>query len=123
MGIVYQTNIIDFLLVTVFLGGGAAYLVGRAMASTWAPILLLVVYTALLSAAVRFIHYALFHGTLLSLHYFAVDVVILGILAALGYRITRAGQMTTQYGWLYRRSGPLSWRRRSPAEDGAAEGV
>jgi hypothetical protein len=123
MGIVYQTNIIDFLLVTVFLGGGAAYLVGRAMASTWAPILLLVVYTALLTAAVRFIHYALFHGTLLSLHYFAVDVVILGILAALGYRITRAGQMTTQYGWLYRRSGPLTWRRRPPAENGAAEGV
>jgi hypothetical protein len=123
MGIVYQTNIIDFLLVTVFLGGGAAYLVGRAMASTWAPILLLVVYTALLTAAVRFIHYALFHGTLLSLHYFAVDVVILGILAALGYRITRAGQMTTQYGWLYRRSGPLAWRRSPPAENGAAEGV
>ncbi len=123
MGILYQTNVIDFLLVTAFLGGGAAYLVGRAMAFTWAPRTLLVVYTFLLTAAVRFIHYALFHGTLLSLHYFAVDVVILGVLAALGYRITRAGQMASQYGWLYQRVGPLAWRRRSPAEDRAPEGA
>ena len=123
MGLIYQTNIIDFLLVTVFLGGGAAYLVGRAMAFIWAPRPLLVVYTFLLTAAVRFIHYALFHGTLLSLHYFAVDVIILGVLAAFGYRITRAGQMASQYGWLYRRTGPLSWRRRPPAGDSAPEGA
>ncbi len=121
MGLLYQTNIIDFLLVTVFLGGAAAYLVGRALAYTWAPVKLLVLYTFFLTAAVRFIHYALFHGTLLSLHYFVVDVVILAVLAALGYRITRASQMVSQYGWLYRRAGPLSWRRRSPAGDGAPE--
>ena len=119
MGVFYQTNIVDFLLVTVFLGGGAAYLVGRAMAYTWAPRLLLVLYALLLTCAVRFIHYALFHGTLLSLHYFAIDVIVLGVLAALGYRITRAGQMTSQYGWLYQRVGPLSWRRRGGAPEGA----
>ncbi len=123
MGVIYQTNIIDFLLVTVFLGGGAAYLVGRAMAYTWAPTALLAVYTALLSAAVRFIHYALFHGTLLSLQYFVVDLVILGALAALGYRITRAGQMASQYGWLYRRAGPLSWHRRKGGDGGTPEGA
>ena len=123
MGVFYQTNIVDFLLVTVFLGGGAAYLVGRAIASTWVPIRLLVVYTILLTAAVRFIHYALFHGTLLSLQYFVVDLVILAVLAALGYRVTRAGQMTSQYGWLYQRVGPLAWRRRSPPGGGAAEGA
>lgn len=115
MGVIYQTNIIDFLLVTVFLGGGAAYLVGRAIALAWVPKRNLVVYTILLSAAVRFIHYALFHGTLLSLQYFVVDLVILGLLAALGYRVTRAGQMTSQYGWLYQRVGPLGWRHRDPA--------
>ncbi|WP_367116785.1 DUF6867 family protein, partial [Bauldia sp.] len=27
----------------------------------------------------------------------------------------RAGQMTSQYGWLYERSGPFSWRSRPPA--------
>ena len=123
MGIVYQTNIIDFLLVTVFLGGGAAYLVGRAMAYTWSPKNLLVVYTILLAAAVRFIHYALFHGTLLSLQYFVVDLAVLSVLAACGHRITRAGQMASQYGWLYRRVGPLAWRRRSLDGGGAPEGA
>ncbi len=123
MGIIYQTNIIDFLLVTVFLGGGAAYLVGRAIASTWAPLRMLVVYAALLTGAVRFIHYALFHGTLLSPQYFVVDLVVLGVLAALGYRITRAGQMASQYSWLYQRAGPLAWRRRASTTDGAPEGA
>ena len=123
MSVIYQTNIIDFLLVTVFLGGGAAYLVGRAIAYGWTPIRLLVVYAGLLTVAVRFIHYALFHGTLLSVQYFVVDLVVLGVLAALGYRITRAGQMTTQYGWLYRRIGPFAWRRRSPDGDGEPEGA
>ncbi len=123
MGVIYQTNIIDFLLVTVFLGGGAAYLVGRAIALAWVPRRMLVIYTALLSGAVRFIHYALFHGTLLSLQYYVVDLVVLAVLAALGYRITRAGQMTSQYGWLYQRVGPLAWRRRSSTADGAPEGA
>jgi hypothetical protein len=123
MGVIFQTNIVDFLLVTVFLGGGAAYLVGRAIAYTWAPIRMLVVYTALLTAAVRFIHYALFHGTLLSLQYFVVDLAILAVLAALGYRITRASQMASQYGWLYKRAGPLAWRRRPIVENSAREGV
>ncbi len=123
MGVIFQTNIVDFLLVSVFLGGGAAYLVGRAIAYTWAPIRMLVVHTALLAAAVRFIHYALFHGTLLSLQYFTVDLAILAVLAALGYRITRASQMASQYGWLYKRAGPLAWRRRPIVENGAREGV
>ena len=123
MGVIFQTNIVDFLLVSVFLGGGAAYLVGRAIALSWAPLRMLVLYTILLAAAVRFIHYALFHGTLLSLQYFAVDLVILAVLAAFGYRITRAGQMTSQYGWLYRRAGPLAWRHRPTVENGAPEGA
>ena len=119
MGVIYQTNIVDFLLVTVFLGGGAAYLVGRAIALSWAPSRSLFVYTGLLTAAVRFIHFALFHGTLLSLQYFAVDLAVLAVLAALGHRITRAAQMASQYVWLYRRTGPLSWRRRKDAPEGA----
>jgi hypothetical protein len=123
MGVLYETNLVDFLLVTVFLAGGASYLVGRAIAYTWAPIVLLAVYSVLLAAAARFIHFALFHGTLLSLRYSVVDVIVIGALASLGYRFTRASQMATQYGWLYQRAGPLSWRRRLPDGDGAREGA
>nr|WP_082417390.1 hypothetical protein [Blastochloris viridis] len=99
----------DFTIVTVALGGGAAWLSGRAVAETWRPYVQLLAYMLILAAAVRFVHFALFHGTLLSLSYFAVDLVILSAIASLGYRSTRARQMATQYRWLYTRSGPLSW--------------
>ncbi|NJL08497.1 MAG: hypothetical protein HC900_09715 [Methylacidiphilales bacterium] len=109
----------DFIIVTVLLGGGAAWLSGRAVAETWRPYMQLLAYMLILAAAVRFIHYALFHGTLLSLPYYSVDFIILAAVASLGYRTTRARQMATQYGWLYVRSGPLSW---STVEDGPISG-
>mgnify|MGYP001251476567 CR=1 FL=1 len=109
-GLIFERGIIDFLLVTCFLGGGAAFLTGRAVALTWRPITYLVLYLLLLACAVRFVHYALFEGTLLSLHYFLVDAVVLFALGWLGFQMTRARQMAGQYSWLYRRSGPVSWR-------------
>jgi small-conductance mechanosensitive channel len=120
MGSIWEVSLGDFLLVTLFLGGGAAYLTGRAVAGTWRPYPKLIVYLLLLAAAVRFIHYALFGGTLLSPQFYVADLVILLILGTIGYRVTRAGQMTSQYGWLYERSGPFSWRaRRAPERDTA----
>ena len=41
-------------------------------------------------------------------------------LGSIGYRVTRAGQMTTRYSWLYKRSGPFSWRPRPAAERDAS---
>jgi hypothetical protein len=111
-GFIFERGIVDFLLVTCFLGGGAAYLTGRAVAVTWRPIVYLVLYLFLLACAVRFIHYALFEGTLLSLQYFLVDAVILLALGGLGFQVTRARQMAGQYSWIYQRSGPMSWRLR-----------
>jgi GR25 family glycosyltransferase involved in LPS biosynthesis len=103
-----------FLLVTVALGGGGAALAGRAVAITWRPVWQTVIYTLMLGAAVRFIHYALFDGTLLSLHYYLVDTVICLMFGAIGFQTARASQMISQYRWLYRPDGPLRWRRRSP---------
>jgi hypothetical protein len=111
-GFLFERGIVDFLLVTCFLGGGAAYLTGRAVAITWRPLAYLAIYLFLLACAVRFVHYALFEGTLLSIHYFLIDAVVLLALGALGFRITRAGQMSGQYSWIYQRSGPMSWRLR-----------
>jgi hypothetical protein len=108
--LIIERNIVDFLLVSCFLGGGAAFLTGRAVALTWRPIIYLLVYLLLLACGVRFIHYALFEGTLLSAHYFLVDAVILLAFGWLGCRMTRARQMAGQYSWLYQRSSPLSWR-------------
>ena len=116
-GILYEEpSIFLFLLVTVVIGGGAAWLTGRAIAITWRPFWQLVPYALLLGAAARFLHFALFHGTLLTVHFYLVDTVILFALATIGFRLTRTRQMTTQYRWLYQRTGPFTWRERA---DGA----
>ncbi|MEQ1647692.1 MAG: DUF6867 family protein [Hyphomicrobiaceae bacterium] len=88
-----------FLLVTVVMGGGAAFMAGKAIAETWRPRLHLFVYAILLAATVRFIHFALFEEPLLSLRSFLVDLVVVTCLTLLGFSITRQGQMASQYRW------------------------
>jgi hypothetical protein len=107
--IIWEVTFWEFMLVTVALAGGAAYLTGRAVARTWLTNANLVVYMVLLAAATRFIHFALFSGTLLSAYYYVVDLVVLLAIAFLGKRITRARQMATQYSFIYKRTGPLTW--------------
>lgn len=93
-------GLIIFLLTTVLLGGLAAFVAGRALAQTWRPFAQVVVYMVLLTCAVRFIHYAIFGEVLLSPRNYAVDFIVLFVLAGIGYRLTRRAQMMTQYGWM-----------------------
>ncbi len=108
-----EASIWLFLLVTCVMGGWAAWMTGRAMASTWRSYPVLVGYLVLLGVAVRFIHFALFGGTLLSLHYYLVDLVVVQIIGAMGYRMTRVSQMTDKYRWLYLPNGPFFWKDRA----------
>ncbi|HZS63962.1 MAG TPA: hypothetical protein VFA53_05635 [Xanthobacteraceae bacterium] len=101
-----------FVLVTLILGGGAAWLTGRAIALTWRPWWQMIGYTLLLGLTVRFIHFALFQATFLSLYYYLIDTAFCFVFGSLGYAATRASQMATQYHWLHRRTGPFSWSRR-----------
>ncbi|HEY8567201.1 MAG TPA: hypothetical protein VIL65_17010 [Beijerinckiaceae bacterium] len=115
-GILYEEpSFFLFALITVLMGGWAAWMTGRAMAITWKPFWQLLLYLLLLAGAVRFIHYALFQGTLVSLHYYLVDAAVVLAIGIVGFRATRARQMTTQYRWLYERTGPLSWREKAQA--------
>ena len=100
-----------FVLLSVILGGGAAYVSGKAIAQTWRPYWHVPLYMVILAAAVRFCHFALFQEPLISLKSFAVDLLVALVAASFGYRLLRAGQMARQYAWLYRRRGLLSWRR------------
>ena len=113
-GILYEEDYVGlFLLVTVFMGGGAAWLAGRAIAATWRPWWHVAGYMLILGLAVRFIHFALFDGTLLSPQFYAVDTVVCLAFGFLGFRATRVAQMTTQYRWINARAGPLRWTRRT----------
>ena len=105
-------SLLQIALVTGAIGGGAAWLAGRAIAGTWRPFWHVVAYMALLGGGVRFVHFALFEATLLSPASYGADTLYLLLIGALAWRMTRAAQMATQYYWLYERTGPLSWRER-----------
>ena len=113
-GILYEEpSIWLFLLVTVVIGGSLAFLTGRACAETWRDAGRTIVFLLLLGAAVRFFHFALFEGTLLSLRYYAVDTLVVGAIGLAAWRMTRARQMVQQYWWLYERDGLFSWKERA----------
>ena len=104
---------LEVMLITGLIGGGAAWLTGRAIAKTWRPFWHVTIYIVLLGAAVRFVHFALFEGDLIAPASYAADTLYLLALGALSWRATRAAQMATQYYWLYERTGPLTWRPRA----------
>ena len=113
-GLLYEEDSLGvFLLVTVVLGGGAAALAGRAVALTWRPWWQVVVYMLMLGAVVRFIHFALFGGTLLSIHYYAVDTLVCMAFGFAGFQAARARRMVAQYPWINEPDGPLRWRRKA----------
>lgn len=89
-----------FLVLTVLLGGAAAWATGRALASTWRPVWKLVAAIMLLAAAVRFFHYAMFAEPLLAPGNYVIDFAVLLAAGLAGYRITRARQMAGSYAWL-----------------------
>lgn len=110
-GILHEEGSIwQFLFITVLIGGWAAWMTGKASAQTWRSPTTLFCYMLGLGIGVRFIHHALFDGTMFSLHYYIVDTIVLMIFGFLGYRYTRTNQMVSQYHWLYERVSPLSWK-------------
>ena len=99
-GILYESDgLLSFLIVTVAIGGGMAWAAGGSVAEGWKSMAHLVFYTFLLTLADRFLHYALFEGTLLSALHFVVDFLILLAFAWLGFTARRASQMKRQYGF------------------------
>jgi hypothetical protein len=113
MGILWETTFGVFLLVTVALAGGAAWMSGRAMALNWRPWWHAALWMLLLGGAARFIHFSLFNGTLLSIQYYLVDTIVLIIIAAIAHRVTNVRLMSRQYSWLFERASPFGWRRRA----------
>jgi hypothetical protein len=107
---VIEVNIWDFLIITWMIAGWAGWMSGRAIAGTWRPHWHVVLYMVPFSFVVRWVHFALFKGTLLSLQYLVVDFAVIMAIATLGYRIVRAKQMTSQYRWLYMSDGPFAWK-------------
>ena len=99
-----------FLLLTVILGGAAAWATGRAIAATWRPLWQVPIYGLLLAVAVRFLHFALFEEPLLAVGNFLVSALVLLSATGAGYRLERVRAMTTQYDWVYVGAGRFGWQ-------------
>ena len=95
-------------------------LTGRAIAATWRPWWHVIPLTLLLGAAVRFLHFALFGGTLLSPTYYVADTAVCLVCGLIGFRLMRVAQMVTCYGWINERADVLQLgaARRFPAAPG-----
>lgn len=114
----------SFLLVTVVLGGAAAFTAGRALAQTWRPLWQAFAYAAALAGAAGFLHYVLFQepaipgarilsliaafpedpagslgGLAAALRHYAIIFITLSLFAGSGYRVTRSHAMRRQYGF------------------------
>ena len=106
-------NVLQVVFVTGVLGGGAAWATGRALANSWRPFGQAFIYLLMLGAAVRFAHFALFQGVLLSLPSYLMDTAYLVAVGGLSWRLTHTRRMVVQYRWLYEQTGPFSWRERT----------
>jgi hypothetical protein len=109
-------NLWTFLLLTCVLGAAAALATGRAIALTWRPFWQALAYMIPLTAAVRFLHYALFGEDILAIGPALLALVILLAIATLAFRMVQARQMVRQYPFAYSAAGPLAWRRRGDEE-------
>jgi hypothetical protein len=113
MEAVLGTSLPVFIGITLVLFGGAAFLMGQALAETWRPAWQNVVYGAMLTLGDQFITFALFGGELLSLTAYIVHAAVLIAIALTAYRMTRAWRMVQQYPWLYERAGLFNWRDKT----------
>lgn len=110
-GILYEEpSVLQFMFITVIMGGWTAWRTGKSCAENWQGLRTLTVYILLLGGAVRFIHHALFGGSMLTFQYYTVDTVILLLFAMAGFRYYRTRQMSNNYYWLYEKVSPFSWK-------------
>ena len=112
MSALLGTGVWIFVAMTVVIAGTAAWMTGQALAARWRPAWQLAPCAALLGASDRFLIYALFDGDLLSVTGYLIDTAVIGVVAALAFRVSRVRGMTTQYPWLYAPHTPFTWRRR-----------
>jgi hypothetical protein len=123
---VLGTSLSVFIGVTIVIGGGAAFMMGQAIAQSWHPWYHNILYGFMLALASQFLSYALFDGAFVvaalvsseappfgtALAGYLMNVAVLVLVALFAFRITRVRMMTSQYPWLYERAGLFGWQSR-----------
>ncbi len=105
-----------YIGVALVLMGFAAWMTGAAVAGIWKPVWQVVGYCILLGFVCRFLIFALFEGTLLSLSGLLIDIAILNLYGLAAFRVNRIKSLVTQYPWMYERTSPWSCRQKPEAQ-------
>ena len=108
-----ETHLGGTIIITVIMMGFAAWTTGRAVAVTWRPFWQVMVYPLLLGLVDRGLNRVFAEGELWSISGYLLDAAFLVAVSVLAHRLARARKLTTQYPWIFERSGPLSWREKS----------
>jgi hypothetical protein len=113
MSLLVEKSLLDFIVITLILGGWASWMTGKAFAQTWGRLLGLLCALIALGFVVRFVHFSVFEAKLFSLHYLLIDIGFCLIFGLIGFRLTRVNQMVQQYWWLYERTSVLGYKSKS----------
>ncbi|MDZ4735747.1 MAG: hypothetical protein SGJ07_05305 [Rhodospirillaceae bacterium] len=122
------TTVPVFIGATIVIGGGAAFMMGQAIAQGWGAWWHNVASGALLALASQFLSYVLFDGAFIVASFvsseaprfdtafagYVMNAITLIVIALFAYRITKVRKMVSQYPWLYERAGLFRWRERQP---------
>jgi hypothetical protein len=99
--------------IVLMIGLWTAWRTGKAVAESWKDYPMVIGYVLLLGVLLRFLHFSLFQGPFLSIGFYALDVVLLLIVATAGFRHRRTRQMVENYYWLYEKSSAFSWHKKN----------
>jgi len=102
---------IEFLLLTVVAFGGAAFMMGRALAETWRPAWQIIPYGLLLAVADRLFMNFFFAEDVLSVPGYIIAALVLTAIALLTHRLVKVNKVISQYPWLYERTHLFGWRK------------
>jgi hypothetical protein len=104
-----------FIGLTVVVMGFAAFMTGQALGRGWKPAWMVLPYAIGMAFADRFLQFALYHENLQSLNGLVFSALVLSIIGFASHRRARVACLAAQYPWLIERTGPFSWRDKSPA--------
>ena len=114
MGVFYEEETVWlFLLITVLIGGWMSWRTGRALAAVWKSVWWVIPSALGLGLGVRFLHFALFDGTLLSMHFWLVDSSVCALFGWLGWRFERTAAMARQYAFAFEKTTPFRFSRKA----------
>lgn len=96
-------SLLQFLFLTIFFSGWSSFQIGKNISYNWLNKNMIFFYILLLTLVNRFIHFALFDSSFITIKYLISDYLILLSISFLSFRITRVNYLEKQYPWKYKK--------------------